>query len=137
VGLLGRRQATGHAFHIVSDEAMTWDEIHRQTAAAAGVECRIVHIPTDFIAACRPEMERPADRRRRGLRGLRQQQDQAVRAGIPAGACPTPRASSRRSPGSTPILRRQEVDTEMDDWMDRLIAAYELGLTNARAAFDR
>jgi hypothetical protein len=32
---------------------------------------------------------------------------------------------------------RQEVDTEMDEWMDRLIAAYEAGLANARAAFGR
>jgi len=55
VGLLARHQAVGHAFNIMSDEVLTWDEIYRQTAAAAGVESRIVHIAPDFIAACLPE----------------------------------------------------------------------------------
>ncbi len=56
VGLLGRPQAIGQAFNIMSDEVLTWDEIHRQVAAAAGVETRIVHIASDFIATCLPEM---------------------------------------------------------------------------------
>jgi len=55
VGLLARHQAVGHAFNIMSDEVLTWDEIYRQTAAAAGVESRIVHIASDFIAVCLPE----------------------------------------------------------------------------------
>ena len=29
LGLLGRRQAVGHAFNIMSDEVLTWDEIYR------------------------------------------------------------------------------------------------------------
>ena len=37
VGLLGHRQAIGHAFHITSDEVMTWDQFYRITAQAAGV----------------------------------------------------------------------------------------------------
>jgi hypothetical protein len=32
---------------------------------------------------------------------------------------------------------RQDVDTEMDAWMDRLIAVYEASLANAQAAFGR
>ena len=56
VGLLGRPQAIGQAFNIMSDEVLTWDEIYRQVAAAAGVEARIVHIASDFIAECLPEM---------------------------------------------------------------------------------
>ena len=32
---------------------------------------------------------------------------------------------------------RRGVDAEMDEWMDRLIAAYDAGLANARAAFGR
>jgi nucleoside-diphosphate-sugar epimerase len=55
VGLLGHRQATGHAFHITSDEVMCWDQFYRATAEAAGVETQIVHIPSDFLAACNPE----------------------------------------------------------------------------------
>jgi nucleoside-diphosphate-sugar epimerase len=55
VGLLGHRQAIGHAFHITSDEVMTWDQIYKITAQAAGVEAQIVHIASDFISACLPE----------------------------------------------------------------------------------
>jgi len=54
VGLLGHRQAIGHAFHITSDEVMTWDQFYRITAEAAGVEARIVHIASDFLGACDP-----------------------------------------------------------------------------------
>jgi nucleoside-diphosphate-sugar epimerase len=55
VGLLGHRQAIGHAFHITSDEVMTWDQYYRITAQAAGVEAQLVHIPSDFISACIPD----------------------------------------------------------------------------------
>lgn len=49
VGLLGHPQAIGHAFHITSDEALTWDQMYQAVAAAAGTEARIVHIPSEFI----------------------------------------------------------------------------------------
>lgn len=55
VGLLGHRQAIGDAFHITSDEAMCWDQFYRLTAEAAGAEAQLVHIPSDFMAACYPE----------------------------------------------------------------------------------
>jgi nucleoside-diphosphate-sugar epimerase len=55
VGLLGHAQAIGHAFHITSDEVMCWDQYYRFTAEAAGTEAKIVHIPSDFLAACNPE----------------------------------------------------------------------------------
>ena len=56
VGLLGREQAIGHAFHITSEEVMTWDQWYRITAEAAGAEPQIVHIPSDFLAACIPDL---------------------------------------------------------------------------------
>ena len=55
VGLLAREQAIGHAFHATSDEVMCWDQWYRLTAEAAGAEPSLVHIPSDFIAACIPE----------------------------------------------------------------------------------
>ena len=55
VGLLGHAQAIGHAFHITSDEVMCWDQFYRLTAEAAGAEAQLVHIPSDFLAACYPE----------------------------------------------------------------------------------
>jgi nucleoside-diphosphate-sugar epimerase len=49
-GLLGHQQVTGHAFHITSDEILTWNQIYQAVAAAAESELRAVHIPSDFIA---------------------------------------------------------------------------------------
>jgi len=49
VGLLGHQQAIGHAFHITSDEVLTWDQIYQATAEAVGVKANIVHISTDLI----------------------------------------------------------------------------------------
>ncbi|MFP4144864.1 MAG: SDR family oxidoreductase [Phycisphaeraceae bacterium] len=54
VGLLGNQEAVGHPFHITSDELLTWDQIWQYTAAAAGCEAKIVHVPSDFIAEVAP-----------------------------------------------------------------------------------
>jgi nucleoside-diphosphate-sugar epimerase len=54
IGLMGHQQAIGHAFHITSDESLTWDQIYRAVAEAAGAEANIVHISSDFICKCDP-----------------------------------------------------------------------------------
>jgi nucleoside-diphosphate-sugar epimerase len=51
VGLLGNEAAIGEAFHITSHEAPTWNQIFTSVAQAAGVEPRLVHVPSDAIAA--------------------------------------------------------------------------------------
>lgn len=56
VGLLGRQDAIGEAFHITSDEALTWNQIYTAMAEAAGVEPRLVHVPSDAIAAADPAL---------------------------------------------------------------------------------
>lgn len=55
VGLLGLPQAVGETFHITSDEVLTWNQIFEIVAHAAGVQPRIVHIPSEFIAAFDPD----------------------------------------------------------------------------------
>ena len=55
VPLLGHPRTVGDTFHITSHEALTWDQITRTLAAAAGVEARIVHVPSDAIAAVDPQ----------------------------------------------------------------------------------
>jgi nucleoside-diphosphate-sugar epimerase len=50
VGLLGNERAVGEAFHVTSDEVLTWNEIHRSLAAAAGGEARLVYLPVETIA---------------------------------------------------------------------------------------
>jgi len=54
LGLLGHSQAIGHAFHITSDEVLTWNQIYETIAEALGVKANIVHIPSDFITSVAP-----------------------------------------------------------------------------------
>jgi nucleoside-diphosphate-sugar epimerase len=56
LGLLGNRRAVGEAFHITSDEVLTWNQIYQQIAEALGVEAKIVHIPSDLIARVAPDL---------------------------------------------------------------------------------
>ena len=55
IGLLCHAQSLGHAFHITTDEVLTWNQIYESVGRAAGVEPKLVHIPTDFIANHLPE----------------------------------------------------------------------------------
>jgi nucleoside-diphosphate-sugar epimerase len=54
LGLLGNERALGEAFHITSDEVLTWNQIYGQIAETLGVEAKVVHIPSDFIARVAP-----------------------------------------------------------------------------------
>ncbi|MBL8093475.1 MAG: SDR family oxidoreductase, partial [Anaerolineales bacterium] len=56
LGLLGHAQAIGHAFHITTDEVLTWNQIYTQIGEALGAEPKIVHIATDFIARVAPAL---------------------------------------------------------------------------------
>ena len=49
VGLLDNPRAIGHAFHITSDEILTWNQIYQCMGNAVGVDPLLVHIPTEFI----------------------------------------------------------------------------------------
>ncbi len=56
VGLLGNTQAIGHAFHITSDEVLTWNQIYEAIADAAGANLKLVYIPSDSIAKTNPDL---------------------------------------------------------------------------------
>ncbi len=126
-GLLGNEQAIGHAFHITTDEVLTWDQLYRTVAAAAGVEPRIVHIPSDCMVACLPEMEGT-------LIG-----DKSVSVVFDNGKIkrfvPDYVATTRFAQGIRQSLawfdadpRRKLIDSEENDTWDKLIDSYEKGL---------
>lgn len=50
-GLAGNIHAVGQAYHITSDERVTWNQIYQCIADALGVKLNAVHIPSDFLAA--------------------------------------------------------------------------------------
>jgi nucleoside-diphosphate-sugar epimerase len=54
VGLMGNPQVTGHAFHITSDELLTWNQIYTTIAEALGVEAKLVHIASERIHQINP-----------------------------------------------------------------------------------
>lgn len=49
VGLMGNQRAIGHAFHITSDEVLTWDAIYQEVGRAVGKAPEIVHIASDTL----------------------------------------------------------------------------------------
>ena len=55
VGLLGRPSAFGEAFHITSDDTLSWNQIYRAVGHAMGVEPVLLHLPTDWIMLAEPD----------------------------------------------------------------------------------
>jgi len=55
VGLLGHPGAIGEAFHVTTDEVLTWNQIYEAIAHAAGAVARLVHVPSALIAALVPD----------------------------------------------------------------------------------
>jgi nucleoside-diphosphate-sugar epimerase len=55
VPLLGRDDAIGEAFHITSDEVLTWNRIYQEVGLALGLSPEIVHVPSDLIVAYDPD----------------------------------------------------------------------------------
>jgi nucleoside-diphosphate-sugar epimerase len=136
VGLLAREQAIGHAFHITSEEVMCWDQWYGVTAEAAGVEPLLVHMPTDFIAACVPEA-------RGSLLG-----DKAVsvvfdntkiKRFVPGYCATVPFTMGVRQTMAwfDADAARRHVDDEANSRWDRLIEAYEQGTQQALQYFRR
>jgi len=57
--LFGNLRAIGEAYHITSDEVITWNQSFQIVARECGGTANIVHIPTDYIHNVDPEMARP------------------------------------------------------------------------------
>jgi nucleoside-diphosphate-sugar epimerase len=134
VGLLGREQAVGHAFHITSDEVMTWDQYYRMVGAAAGVEPRLVHLPVEYLGACVPEMLG-------GLKGDKAVSvvfdNSKIKRFVPGYCATVPfelgvRGTIRWFDAE---VGRREVDEAAGARWDRLIEAWEWGMGEAVGRF--
>ena len=134
VGLLGHEQAIGHAFHITSDEVMTWDQFYRITAHAAGVEAQIIHIPSDYIGACIPDEVG-------SLTGDKETSvvfdNGKIKHFVPGYCAKVPFAQGiqRTIEWFDADPRRKEVDEAAVASWDMLIHAYESGLSDALRKF--
>jgi nucleoside-diphosphate-sugar epimerase len=136
VGLLGHKQAIGHAFHITSDEVMTWDQFYRITAQAAGAEARIVHIASDFIGACLPDTVG-------SLIGDKSSSvvfdNSKIKLFVPEFRAKVPFAEGikRTIDWFDADPRRKEIDEDANATWDKLIDAYESGLGEAVRRFQK
>jgi nucleoside-diphosphate-sugar epimerase len=130
VGLLGHQQAIGHAFHITSDEVMTWDQFYRITAQAAGVEAQIVHIASDFMSACMPD-------ELGSLTGDKASSvvfdNSKIKRFVPGYCARVPFAQGiqRTIDWFDADPRRKQIDEAANFAWDKLIDAYESGLSEA------
>lgn len=135
IGLFGNPATLGHAFHITSDEALTWNQIFSLTAQAAGVTApRFVHIPSDFIISCVPAVEGTL----LGDKAVSAVFDNSkLKRFVPGFAARTPFATGIRRTlawfEADPA--RQQIDAELNARWDKLTAAYEAATAQARAAF--
>jgi nucleoside-diphosphate-sugar epimerase len=125
VPLLGHPRTLGEAFHITSDDVLTWNQIARSLATAAGVEARLVHVASDAIAAADAEWGA-------GLLGDKAHSmifDNAKLRSV----VPDYRATIPFEQGAREIVEwydadpsRQQVDARLDAVMDALAARHQL-----------
>ena len=126
-GLLGNHRSIGHAFHITSDEAMTWNQIIQIQADILGADPNIVHIPSDYISTVLPELRGP-------LLGDKSESvvfdNTKIKSFVPEFICRTPFSEGARKSIekllSNPEL--QTVDEEYNQKIDKLIPGYRKAL---------
>jgi nucleoside-diphosphate-sugar epimerase len=137
VGLLGHQSATGHAFHITSDEVLNWNQIYEAVADAAGAaNPNFVHIASDFITTCLPE-------KIGSLHGDKASSvvldNSKIKRFVPDFIATTRfRDGIRQSIAwydADPA--RREIDEEANRKWDRLVTAYQTGLDAAKREFGR
>jgi nucleoside-diphosphate-sugar epimerase len=123
VPLLGNPRTVGEAFHITSDDVLTWDQIARALGTALGVTPRIVHVPSDVIAAHDPEWGA-------GLLGDKAHSmvfDNAkVKSVVPGwrAVIPFERGARQIADWYLADPARQVVDEKLDALMDKLAAGF-------------
>ncbi len=124
VGLLGNTHAIGEVFHITSDEILTWNQIFETLARAAGAEARIVHVPSEFIAAFDPDWGA-------GLLGDKSHSmifdNSKIKSVVPdfAATIPYSWGAEEQIAWYDADPARQVVDGKLDRLMDEIIEAYE------------
>jgi nucleoside-diphosphate-sugar epimerase len=123
VPLLANPRAVGETFHITSDDVLTWDQIAYALGAALGVTPRLVHVPSDVIAAHDPDWGA-------GLLGDKAHSmvfDNAkIKSVVPGWRAVVPFERGAREIAAWYLAdpARQVVDEKLDALMDRLATDY-------------
>ena len=123
VPLLGHSRTLGEAFHITSDDVLTWDQIAYALGAALGVTPGLVHVPSDVINAHDPEWGA-------GLLGDKTHSmvfdNSKVKSVVPGWNAVVPFERGAREIVARHLAdpARQVVDEKLDALMDKLAAGY-------------
>jgi nucleoside-diphosphate-sugar epimerase len=131
LGLMGNLHAVGHAFHVTTDEVLTWDQITRCVGAAAGAQPRIVHATSELIAAFDPAQAG-------NLIGDKAQSavfdNSKIKAFVPGWAATVPFAEGVRRSLEWFEARpeRRTVDPAFNALTDRILAAQEAAFAMAK-----
>lgn len=135
IGLFGNPATHGQAFHITSDEVLTWNRIFLEAARAAGARApKFVHIPSDFIISCVPSTEGTL----LGDKAVSAVFDNTkIKRFVPGFAAQTPFATGIRRTiewfDADPA--RRQIDEATNKRWDKLISAYEAALAQAKNQF--
>jgi nucleoside-diphosphate-sugar epimerase len=125
VPLLGHPRTIGDVFHITSDDVLTWNQIAEALAAAAGVRARLVHVPSDVIAAADPQWGA-------GLLGDKAHSmvfdNSKLRGVVPDYVATVPFEQGAREivAWHDEDPSRQQIDKRLDAVMDQLVETYRL-----------
>lgn len=127
VGLLGNSHAIGDAFHITSDEILTWNQIYEIIAQAAGTQAQIVHVASDYIAMFDKTW---GD----GLLGDKAHSmifdNSKIKRIVPDFVASIPFSIGARESMAwfDADSARRAIDTKLDQTIDHILAAYEAGM---------
>ncbi|MDR3011600.1 MAG: NAD-dependent epimerase/dehydratase family protein [Chitinispirillales bacterium] len=124
VGLVGNKEAIGEAFHITSDESLTWNEIYKELAKALGADkANPIYIPTDFIAKVYPEAlgKLKGDKSENGVFD-----NSKIKKFVPGFKCEKNFAASIGEAVAWFMEdgKRREIDSEEDKLIDTIIEAF-------------
>ncbi|MBA4407198.1 NAD-dependent dehydratase [bacterium] len=123
IGLIGNSKTIGEAYHITSDEVLTWNKIAETMASAAGLELKITYMPSEFISKYDSEWGYNLF----GDKGYSTVFDNSKIKSIVPGF----KATIPYSEGVNEIInwfsdeKNQIVNPELDNLMDKMIADYK------------
>lgn len=128
IGLMGNPHAIGEAFHITSDESLTWDQIYQTIADTLGKPLHAYHVSSEFLSAAGDKYGFDFEGSLTGDKSVSVVFDNSkLKRAVPSMATDTCFAEGVKIALDN-VLSKPELqveDPEFDAWCDRVIAALD------------
>lgn len=128
IGLMGNPHAIGEAFHITSDESLTWDQIYQTIADTLGKPLHAYHVSSEFLSAAGDKYGFDFEGSLTGDKSVSVVFDNSkLKRAVPSMATNTCFAEGVKIALDN-VLSKPELqveDPEFDAWCDRVIAALD------------